>query len=459
MTTSTATYDPVSTAQSLAKAYTDASQTMLTTQTTQATNTGSALTQLQSALSAFDTAVTNLGSKSSKVAQSARFSDSSIATATASAGAVAGSYSFYVQQLATASQVAYQNLSAIPIAGAGPLVVNLANGSSFNVDLTAADTDGNGSLTPTEIAAAINKASGNSSLVTASVVTVNGQSQMVLSANNTGAGNAVSLDASGIGDASLKSALGSPSTLVTAQDAIVWLGAQNSGLQLQQASNTYTAIAGVSMTFKAAMASGAAPATLTVATDTNSTTANVQAFVDAYNKVNSVLDSLTSHGDPSKKVAASIFAEDAGVNSLRTRLQSAFRQSFGGLTLANFGVTADSDGTLSLDASKLTAKLATNPTGLDTVLGTTGTTSSGVLGSLDAYLNLWTGSSGQIKQRQTSLTTLQSSLTDRQTTIDNQYNSAYARYLSQFTQLQTLQAQMNQTSNLFSALFSSGSSS
>lgn len=457
----TTTYDPTSTAASLAKAYTDAAQTLLTSQTAAATQTASALTKLQSALSAFDSALTAMSGNKSVLSHSASFSDSSVATASASSSAVAGSYSFFVEQLATAGQMAYANLGTVSTPSNGALVVNLAGGTSFNVDLNAADLDGDGSLTPTEVATAINKASGNDGSVTASLITVGVQSQMVLSSTATGADSAISLDTSGLDASALKTALDGGTTLVAAQDAIVWLGAQNTGIELQQASNTYTAVAGVSMTFNKAMAAGTSPVTLTVGTDSSKTVANVQSFVDAYNTLEGVLDGLTGSGNASNGVAAGIFSGDSGVASLRSRIQASIRQSVGGLTLANYGITGNRDGTLSLDGTRLNAKLATDPDGLDALFGTTSLTApSGVLGALDTTMTIWTSAgNGQIKQRQSSVTTLQASLTDRQTTLDGQYNSAYTRYLAQFTQLQNLQTQMAQTTAMFDALFSSSSSS
>jgi len=198
----TTTYDPTSTAASLAQAYTSGAQTLLTNQTNQANATATALTQLQSALTAFDTALTGLSGKSSAVSQSADFTDTSVGTATASGSAAPGTYSFFVQQLATANQVAYANVGSVPAAQGGTLAINLAGGQSISVDLTGADLDHDGTLTPTEMATAINNAAGNDGLVTASLVTVNGQSQMVLTSDQTGAANAISLDTSGVGAAS-----------------------------------------------------------------------------------------------------------------------------------------------------------------------------------------------------------------------------------------------------------------
>jgi len=455
----TTTYDPTTTATSLAQAYTSGAQKLLTTQTTKATNTAAALTKLRSALTAFDSAVNSLSGSKGVLAQSATFSDAGVGTASASGNAAAGNYSFFVQQLASAGQTVYANLSAIPVSQGGRLGISLAGGASFDVDLGAADSNNDGTLSPAEIATAINKAAGNDSLVTASLVTVGGQSQLVITSTATGAAGAVTLDTRGLAAGALKASLDSGTQLVAAQDAIVWLGAQGTGIALQQASNTFDAVAGVTVTFNKVMTAGQAPVSLTVATDANGTAANLQSFVNAYNTLKTALDGLTSTGNASAGVAASIFADDSAVRTLRSRIESTIRMSVGGLTLANYGVTASQDGTLSLDQTRMKAKLASNPAGLETLLGSAGiTTSSGVLGALDTYLNQWTNiTTGQIKQRQDAVTQLQTTLTARQKKIDDQYNNAYKRYLAQFTALQSLQEHMSHTTDLFDALFNSNS--
>ncbi|HTN67453.1 MAG TPA: flagellar filament capping protein FliD [Burkholderiaceae bacterium] len=446
-------YDPVSTAQNLATATTAARQALIKTQTTNAQNTSAALTKLRSALSSFDSALAGLSGKTSLLSRSATFSGSGVGTATASASAVPGTYSFFVEQLASAHQIAYSIPAAVTVGGT--LVVKIQGSADISVNLTAADTDGDNNLSAKEIAAAINVAVGSNAGVTASTVTVNGESQLVLTATDSGAAGAISLDASGAPGL----ALGTGKVLVEGQDAIVWLGAQGSGVKLQQNSNTFHAVEGVSMTFTRAMAAGEAPATLTVATDDSSTVSNVQSFVDAYNKLNEVLNSLTKSGDAASGVAASIFASDAGVRALRNQLNTIIRENVGGLSLTAFGVTANRDGSLALDSTRLKTKLAANPTGLATVFGSTAAgAKSGVLGKLDTYLNLWTGSTNSlISQRDNAVSKLQVSLSKQQETLDNQFNLAYKRYLIQFTQLQSLQAQMSQTTNMFDALFNNSS--
>ena len=48
---------------------------------------------------------------------------------------------------------------------------------------------------------------------------------------------------------------------------------------------------------------------------------------------------------------------------------------------------------------------------------------------------------------------LQLELTSRQDLLDKQYDTAYNRYLMQFTQLQTVQSLMTNNSSMFDALF------
>ena len=50
---------------------------------------------------------------------------------------------------------------------------------------------------------------------------------------------------------------------------------------------------------------------------------------------------------------------------------------------------------------------------------------------------------------------LQKSLGERQTKFEADYTAMYNRYKAQFTQLQSLQARMAQTTDMFDALFSS----
>lgn len=448
--------NPTSMASSLATAYTQAAQDLLTTQTARAQGISTALNKLRSALSTFNTALNTLAAKEGMTRNNATFS-SAVATATAGADAQAGTYSFFVDQLATTHQVAFEDLPAVPVVLGGPLGVRLEDGSTINLNLVTADSDGDGSISQSEIARAINQSPDNQGRVTAAIVTTGNGAQLVLTAGQSGQAGRISLDTSGLPAGALKTALEAPKVMVAAQDAVVWLGAQGSGIRMQQGSNTFTSIPGVSISFTRAMSAGDALATLTVTADSAGTSANVQTFVDAYNALEKALDDLTASGDSSTGIAAAAFASDAGVRSLRSRLSSILRQDFNGLSLMDFGVKTNRDGSLALDGSKLAKALTANPDGLGEVFGSNKAASSGgVLGAFSSYLDLWTDSvSGQIKSRQDAVQRTQASLTNKQTQLDDRFQRSYERYLKQFTALQALQSQMEQTSSIFDAIGSS----
>ncbi len=313
-------YDPTSTAAALAEKYTSARQQILNSQTKLAAATQKGLLDLGSAMSEFQTALSSLtGLNKTLFAQSATFSDTTLGSATASASAAPGSYSFFIKQIATAGQVAYSGLTDDAGVG-GTLGISMGGAPAFTVNLASADTDANGTLSTRELAAAINGASGNASLVTAAVVTTGSTSELVLTAKNTGANTAITIDTSAVTGASSLAAANADATrkrvLVTAQDAELRVGSET-GTAIVQASNTFTAVDGVSMTFTKAQATGAAPFTLTVGADSGKTTANVQAFVDAYNKLKAAVDKLVDPGDPSKGEAGGVFAHDGGVRAMR----------------------------------------------------------------------------------------------------------------------------------------------
>ena len=449
------TYDPASTAAALAEKYVFGQQQALTARTERASATDKGLSSLRSAISSFQSALAGLtAANKTMFAQSAVFSDTSVATATAKSTAAAGTYAFYVKELATASQVSYSLTDSSNMSG--KLVVKLGSAITspkIDIDLDKLAADKGAALTPRDIAAAINASPQNTSLVTASVIsTAAGEYELVLTAKNTGLANEISATHTSAPDVTDPSPFDDPNSIVAAQDAEIHIGSE-SGPQIKQATNTFTGIDGVTVTFNKTTTS---PVTLTVGTDAGATNANVQAFVDAYNKLKSAVDALAAPGDPSKGIAAGAFAGDSGVAALRDRLVSLVRPT-GSDSLAAYGIIANRQGTLSVDTARLNKALTANPTGLDTLIGSTsGTTPTGLAGKLDTYLKGWSSATnGQIKTRQEAVSKVLADTATRQEMIDKQYDAAYQRYLMQFTQLQALQNQMSSNSSMFDALFSS----
>jgi flagellar hook-associated protein 2 len=478
-TISSPTYDPTSTAAALAQKYTAPLQDVLTSKTNEASGVQKGLTSLQSAIKAFQLSLTSMTSLNQTMfAQSATLSDTSIGTASATAKAAPATYSFFVEKLATASQVAYTSLSDNGVAG-GSLDIMMGSSATpaVHVDLTGADTDSVAGLSVRELAAAINKASAGK--LTATVITIPATpgdpsavppvaptpetKQLMLTSATTGEESKITLDTSAMVASGMKTSLETLSNykeLVVAQDSVVWLGAQGTGTKVEQAANKFTAIDGVTVTLTKAQAAGAQPVTMTVGTDTDGTKKNVQAFITAYNTLKTAIDGMADPGDPENGVAAGVFAHDAGVRALRDQLVALLRPTSGALSsLSAYGITATKEGTLILDDPKLKPRLmkqlAVDSTGLDTLIGSTvAGKRSGIADKLDTLLSKWSNiTGGQIKQRGDAVTKLQKDLKNRQDQLDAQYDSAYKRYLLQFTKLQELQNQMNGNASMFDALF------
>ena len=446
-----ATFDPVTTATQLATAYTQPMQSQLTLQTQNAQKQSTALNTLRSALSAFDTALSSLSSSKGLKQFSASLSNSGIATASATSKAQAGSYQFHVEQIATAHQLVFEDLPAVPVALGGPISVQLADGSSINLNLVAADSDSDGTISQAELARAINQANDNQGKVVGSLVSSGGQTQLLLTSTQTGEAGEITLDTSALPAGALQDALNGGRELTAAQDAVVWLGGQG-GVRMQQASNTYTGIEGVSVTFTRAMTASESPLALTVSDDTSGTADNVQKFITAYNTLRTALDSLTKAGGENGTAGA--LASDAGIRALSSRLNSILRAEYDGVSLTSLGVKANRNGQLSLDQARLEKALQSDPAVLDKVFGSASVSApTGLLGGMSSYLDQWlTSGSGQIANRQNSIQVLQKSISARQTRLDAQYDNVYQRYLQQFTQLQALEAQMSQTSGLFATI-------
>jgi flagellar hook-associated protein 2 len=443
-------YDPTSTSQALAQKTTASAQTALTDQLNSAKTVATALSNLSTSIRAFQSSLSSLvGVNTTMLAQSATLSDSSFGSASANGRAVAGTYDFFVEQIATAGKTTYSNLTDTDTAtNTGILRVKLgAIDTGIRVDLASAA--GDGTLSVRELAAAINNDTGNGGQVAASVITIGTNSQLILTSTKTGAGTGVSLDLSGMSTGTLKTALQTNANPNLPLDAIVDIGGQGVN-PVTQASNTFTNVDGLAVTFTKAQATTDPNLTVTVKTDTSATTARAQAFVDAYNKLKSTIDAMVVPANGNTGAAGGTFAGDAGIKALRERLIS----TVSGTALANFGITFQRDGTLALASGRLSKQLAFTPDGLDRVLGSTAVGgASGIATTLNTYLNQWGSSTGQLQHRQDDNTKLQSTLATRQDDLDRRYDAAYQRYLKQFTDLQALQSRMNSNVTMFDALF------
>jgi flagellar hook-associated protein 2 len=149
-------------------------------------------------------------------------------------------------------------------------------------------------------------------------------------------------------------------TVQQATNASVTLGSGPGALTVQSPTNQMSnVINGVTLNLLGANSSQ--PVQVTVANDTTTAAQDVQAFVDSYNAAMSAIDQQASY-DPSSQQAGPLLS-DFRVTELQDQLRQMVTNTVPGLPLqmnrlSALGITADDQGHLQVDTSKLNAALS-----------------------------------------------------------------------------------------------------
>ena len=155
-------------------------------------------------------------------------------------------------------------------------------------------------------------------------------------------------------------------TLQTAQDAKFTYN----GISMVRSSNTITdIISGATFTLNKVTTS---TANLSIKQDTTSIPTLVDSFVSAFNTANSKIKDLTKY-DSSTKTTGTLQGETA-VSSIYSNMAQLITkiEPTTGKSLMDYGFSLDKSGTLSVDKTKLTTALSSDPTTLEKVFrGTT----------------------------------------------------------------------------------------
>jgi len=421
--------------------------TALQSQDTALTSIGTDLSSLSTALNA----LTDFeGVFSEKEGSS---SDTSVVALTnATSAAVAGSHAIVVSKLAQTYSYASSAIGASDTL-TGSLTINgqtiiLSDGTATNSD---------GSLIPqndtlSTLASYINDGDYG---VQANVVTTSQGSQLSLVSDTSGAGGAVTIDSSGLTDASADGAVVTLSQVQQGWDAEFSVD----GVSTTSSSNTVTnAIPGVTMQLLDASPNGESVQVEITNNNTDVETA-VSSFVTAYNKV--VGDLNTQEGNDSSGNAEPLYGS-ATLALLQEGLQQAinYTQSSGAITsLSQLGVTASiaDDGTLTLDNSTLDSMLNSNfqdavsffqASASGTSFGTNLTNALTSLGnnqpSGGIYLALQQDST-QESDLNANITTESAAISTEQTQLTTELNAA------NYT-LQEIPQQLDEVNELYSAI-------
>lgn len=440
--------DPITMATQLATYDVQPFQQRLNTQSSQYQSQLTALGKVETALRAFRTAITEMNSSTSSIVKnSATVSQEGYFSATADANALAGSYQVFVEQVATAHQVSasmpanLDSTTQVPTTGTMDFTIN---GTTMTLDLSTLDSDGDGIATVADLVSAINNDSNNPG-VNATLVRSNGQTYFMLSSTETGVANSVNVSVSGTGQTWFEDAFTNLNEISAPQDAVIWLGAQGTGLKLTNSSNTFEGVInGVDLTVTKAQTSGEAPLSLSVGADQEGTKEQMNKIIEAYNSLMKTIDSYTSIGGEDSQ--RGVLASDPTIRSIESQLKTLVRGEFEGMRLSDLGIEISRDGTMKIDADKFEEAQTTNTAALESFFNGDGNLLDSLDSLLDPYLQF---SNGLFKSRKDALQQNISRIEDKQTALERKYDMAYDRYLKQFTQMNQLITKMNQTMSMF----------
>ena len=413
--------------------------------TAKATTEFTALATLKGAMSSFQAALNAMKGADSFGSRKATVGDEGAFAASVTSKAAAGNYDVEVVQLATAARLGSAVFPSGPDSVVGTGTLTIAVGAkSFSLEITSE----NDSLA--DIRDAINAAKDNAG-VRATLIrdTTGSGSYLVLSGTKTGADNAVTVSSTGA-DAGLAQLVqdlqtADPDRDVAAQDAIVFV----SGYEIHSDSNTVTgAIDGVTLNLKEAEEGKLV--SLSVERDDATIQKRAETFVASYNVLAQQIASLSRY-DATTRTGGPLLG-DSMLRSLDSQVRRILSQpvsAAGGnyTTLASLGITTNANGTLQLNASRFSDALAADP---DAVAKIFTSAESGVAPRLAEFLQSKLSSTGEFAARDARIASKRRDLAKQSDALDARMEVIQARYLKQFTALDSMLAQLQSTSTYLS---------
>lgn len=392
----------------------------------------SAYGQLKSALSTFQSALSDLKSLDDFKVFKATSADEDVFTASATSAAGVGTFNIRVNALAVQHKVgsaAQLDKDTTTFGNAGDTLTLTSNAESFTVN--------SGGLTLEGIRDAINNATDNVG-VTASIVSESATShRLVLTANEGGTANQISL--------AFEDSGGSPVTDPLTMAQIV--AASNSSIQID---DTYTisrstntlddVITGVTLNLKATSASNV---NLQVSRDTDAVKETVKKFVDAYNTLRGTFDSLRNGQ----------LKGDSGLRSVENQVRAIFNTPPTGLSssyqyLSEVGVSFQKNGTLSLDNSKLETALNTDYDGVAALFAND---DQGYMFRLDALVDDLLDTDSTIDAREGGINGSIKLVQGQISNMEYRLELIEKRYRTQYAALDAMLGQMQATSSFLSS--------
>nr|WP_255705751.1 flagellar filament capping protein FliD [Ectothiorhodospira sp. 9905] len=412
----------------------------------------SGLGKLKSALSGFGSALDGLGSAGDFRQVETRVVNEGMVTANARDDAPIGNYEVEVTQLAQSQRLATSadlfsgvaDFSAGGTAlGAGDVTITLADGTTETFTLTEEAS------TLEDLRAAINDQSGN---LRASVVDDGNGPRLTLSTAQTGEQNAISQIAVNAGGGALLNELSFNATDLTAdqdtsggfrqlraaQDAIVMVD----GLEVTRPTNELRDVLdGVDLTLN-----DVGTTRVSVTEQDGTALEAIRGFVEAYNDLRGQLNELNAYNPDTE--TSGILNGDSTLRGVQNQMARMVSNPVDGMdgavrALADLGISTQRDGTLAINESRLDERLTENR---DAVVALFTQEETGIAARMQGVVEQFTGRDSIINNRTESLQEQMSRLADDRDRLEYRMERIEARYVAQFSAMDAMIAQMNQTS-------------
>ncbi|WP_454123220.1 flagellar filament capping protein FliD [Kosakonia sp. Marseille-Q7440] len=441
-----------------------AEQTKLTPITAQQSSYKAKLTAwgvVQTSLNKLQTAADAL-KNTSAIAGTKVSSTNTAFTATLSNSASAGTYSIEVSALAASQSLLSPKVASkdtdlgdqsldsrtITITQPGqktPMTVTLDKDKTSLADMRDAINAKQGSVT-----ASIIKADDNSYYLSLTSRDSGTTNQMTITTNDAELAKYVSYDSTNTGSAS-----NVMTQQVAANDAKVKIN----GIDITRSSNTITdAPEGVTLTLNK-LTTGT-PETLSVTKDNAPMTAAIQAYVDAYNSLQTTIGNQTKYTavdqGSTQNTSNGDLLGDGTLRNIQTRLRSQLSASQSGndsfAVLSQLGITQDVNGKLAVDSTKLEKALNEKSADVVTFLSGDGKT-TGFATQASNLLKDILGSNGSIQNATDGINKTLKRLDTQYKAVSDQITATMARYKTQFTSLSQLVSSMTSTGNYLTQQF------
>lgn len=399
----------------------------------------SAFGALKSALEAMKSPLEALSSGQAFEAYTTKTSNEAVAGVTiADKGVSRGSYTLNVTQLAQRQSLASGNIADKDATthGSGTLTFNVG-GVSTEVTIDESNNTLEG------IASAINEAGAG---VSAGVVDTGSGFRLVMTSDESGTDNAISVTTSG--DAALSQFAfdgggSGMSQTVAALDAKL----EVNGIAITRSSNTVeNVVDGVTFDLKSEGIS-----TVTVASDPDKVTERVQEFVDKYNALQDVIKKASGYDAGAER--GGVLTGDSTIRSLQGDLRGMLTSIPDGLQdspvrmLADIGITTNPDtGKLDFSPDEFKAQLSKNPDEVAALFSGDDGVAAGALKSVESYVQ----SSGRFDSRTEGLNKSLEDIQDQRIRLADKTESLRARLVKQFSAADSLIAQLQSTGDFVS---------